>query len=46
MRELVRALSAERGVPVEAFVFADDDTTEGGVDPGDLTIASPEPSGN
>ncbi|MEU1117060.1 MULTISPECIES: hypothetical protein [unclassified Streptomyces] len=41
-QELVRALSAERGVPIEAFVFANDDTKEGGVDPGDFAIGSPE----
>ncbi|MFJ4714530.1 SIS domain-containing protein [Streptomyces sp. NPDC088785] len=42
VQELVQALSAERDVPVEAFVFANDDTKEGGVDPGDFAIASPE----
>ncbi|MGY0020453.1 SIS domain-containing protein [Streptomyces sp. cg35] len=45
VQELVQALSAERDVPVEAFVFANDDTKEGGVDPGDFAIASPQFSG-
>ncbi|NEB76904.1 sugar isomerase, partial [Streptomyces sp. SID14478] len=41
-QELVRVLSAERDVPIESFVFANDDTKEGGVDPGDFAIGSPE----
>lgn len=41
-QELVRALSVERDVPIESFVFANDDTKEGGVDPGDFAIGSPE----
>ncbi|MFI7337635.1 SIS domain-containing protein [Streptomyces sp. NPDC050085] len=42
VQELVRALSAARDVPIESFVFANDDTKEGGVDPGDFAINSPE----
>ncbi|MGH4030945.1 SIS domain-containing protein [Actinomycetota bacterium Odt1-20B] len=42
VQELVQALSAERDVPIESFVFANDDTKEGGVDPGDFAIGSPE----
>ncbi|MFJ3903881.1 SIS domain-containing protein [Streptomyces sp. NPDC090025] len=41
VQELVQALSLERGVPIESFVFANDDTKEGGVDPGDFAVASP-----
>ncbi|WP_327351111.1 SIS domain-containing protein [Streptomyces sp. NBC_01304] len=42
VQELVQALSAERDVPIESFVFANDDTKEGGVDPGDFAIGSPD----
>ncbi|MEV7417655.1 hypothetical protein [Streptomyces sp. NPDC089919] len=41
LQELVAQLSDERGVPIESFVFANDDTKEGGVDPADFAIASP-----
>lgn len=41
MQELVAALSDERDIPIESFVFANDDTKEGGVDPADFVIASP-----
>ncbi|MER5886627.1 SIS domain-containing protein [Streptomyces sp. NPDC001941] len=41
VQELVAALSDERGIPIESFVFANDDTKEGGVDPADFLIASP-----
>ncbi|GAA0607620.1 sugar isomerase [Kribbella sandramycini] len=40
-QELVAALADERGVPAEAFVFANDDTKRGGVDPADFSLASP-----
>ncbi|GAA4086713.1 SIS domain-containing protein [Nonomuraea soli] len=42
IQELVAALADERGIPIESFVFANDDTKEGGVDPADFAIASPE----
>ncbi|MET9699375.1 SIS domain-containing protein [Streptomyces sp. NPDC006529] len=32
VQELVAQLSAERGLPIESFVFANDDTKEGGLD--------------
>ena len=41
LQELVSALSEERGVPIESFVFANDDTKLGGVDPADFAIAAP-----
>ncbi|MEU9191938.1 SIS domain-containing protein [Streptomyces hundungensis] len=41
VQELVAALSEERGVPIESFVFANDDTKEGGVDAADFELASP-----
>ncbi|MET9364360.1 SIS domain-containing protein [Streptomyces sp. NPDC006632] len=41
VQELVAALSDERGVPIESFVFANDDTKEGGVDAADFELASP-----
>ncbi|QMU71354.1 SIS domain-containing protein [Streptacidiphilus sp. P02-A3a] len=37
VQELVVALSEERGVPIETFVFANADTKEGGVDQADFT---------
>ncbi|MGW2813407.1 SIS domain-containing protein [Streptomyces sp. NPDC001415] len=40
-QELVAALSDERDVPIESFVFANDDTKEGGVDAADFELASP-----
>ncbi|MFI8105783.1 SIS domain-containing protein [Streptomyces sp. NPDC086023] len=45
LQELVAQLSEERGVPVDSFVFANDDTKEGGVDPGDFEVASPVTAG-
>jgi fructoselysine-6-P-deglycase FrlB-like protein len=39
VQELVAALSEERGVPIETFVFANNDTKEGGVDRSDFTAA-------
>ncbi|MEU9098508.1 SIS domain-containing protein [Streptomyces sp. NPDC048361] len=41
VQELVAALSEEREVPIESFVFANDDTKEGGVDAADFELASP-----
>ncbi|MEV0096771.1 SIS domain-containing protein [Streptomyces sp. NPDC050738] len=41
LQELVAALSTERDIPIESFVFANDDTKEGGVNPEDFAIASP-----
>ncbi|MFE3185225.1 SIS domain-containing protein [Streptomyces violascens] len=41
VQELVAALSDERDVPIESFVFANDDTKEGGVDAADFELASP-----
>ncbi|MEU4408511.1 SIS domain-containing protein [Streptosporangium sp. NPDC023963] len=41
VQELVATLADERGVAIESFVFANDDTKEGGVDPADFAIASP-----
>ncbi|MEY9962611.1 fructoselysine-6-P-deglycase FrlB-like protein [Streptacidiphilus sp. MAP12-16] len=40
VQELVAALSEERGVPIESFVFANSDTKEGGVDLADFTAAA------
>ena len=39
VQELAVALSEERGVPIETFVFANSDTKEGGVDPSNFTAA-------
>ncbi|GAA1361444.1 SIS domain-containing protein [Streptomyces beijiangensis] len=41
LQELSAALSTERNIPIESFVFANDDTKEGGVNPADFAIASP-----
>lgn len=41
LQVLAGELAAAAGVDVEAFVFANDDTKAGGVDPGDFAIASP-----
>ncbi|MCT9090179.1 SIS domain-containing protein [Streptomyces sp. ASQP_92] len=41
VQELAAALSEEREVPIESFVFANDDTKEGGVDAADFELASP-----
>ncbi len=43
IQELVVALSEERGVPIESFVFANSDTKEGGVDLADFLLPSPVP---
>lgn len=40
-QELSAALADERGIAIESFVFANDDTKEGGVNPEDFAIASP-----
>ncbi|MGG8405445.1 SIS domain-containing protein [Streptomyces sp. 12297] len=40
LQELAAQLSAERGVPVESFVFINDDTKERGADSADLLVAS------
>ncbi|MGP3689867.1 SIS domain-containing protein [Streptomyces sp. IBSNAI002] len=45
LQELVAQLSAERGVPIESFVFANDDTKEGGLDMSDFEVAACTPSG-
>ncbi|MFC8125706.1 SIS domain-containing protein [Streptomyces sp. NPDC057302] len=45
MQQLVASLSAERDIPIESFVFANDDTKEGGVDPADFLISSPVAAG-
>ncbi|MFC8829534.1 SIS domain-containing protein [Streptomyces sp. NPDC057137] len=45
LQELSAALSDERGVPIESFVFANDDTKHGGLDPADFENASPLPNG-
>ncbi|WP_448061763.1 hypothetical protein [Cellulomonas hominis] len=39
MQVLAAALAAERGLEIESFVFANDDTTQGGVDAADFLIA-------
>lgn len=44
MQELVAALSDERNISIESFVFANDDTKQGGVDPADFAIAPPAPT--
>ncbi|MDA5285971.1 hypothetical protein ACWGHM_03330 [Streptomyces sp. NPDC054904] len=38
---------AQRGadVPIESFVFADDDTKEGGLDMSDFEVAAHSPAG-
>ncbi|MFD4241718.1 hypothetical protein ACFWP3_09000 [Streptomyces sp. NPDC058525] len=45
LQELVARLSAEGGVPIESFVFANDDTKEGGLDMSDFEVAASTPSG-
>ncbi|MER5728232.1 SIS domain-containing protein [Streptomyces sp. NPDC002138] len=45
LQELVAQLSAERGVPIESFVFANDDTKEGGLDMADFEVAAFSPEG-
>jgi fructoselysine-6-P-deglycase FrlB-like protein len=42
VQELVAALAAEREIPIESFVFANDDTKQGGVDSADFAIPSPQ----
>ncbi|MFI6321029.1 SIS domain-containing protein [Nonomuraea sp. NPDC050556] len=39
-QELAGSLADERGIAIESFVFANDDTKEGGVDPADFAISS------
>lgn len=39
-QELAATLADERGIAIESFVFANDDTKEGGVDPADFAISS------
>ncbi|MFC8449005.1 SIS domain-containing protein [Kitasatospora sp. NPDC057223] len=46
IQELAAALAQQRGVPIESFVFANDDTKQGGVDPGDFAISSPTLTGD
>ncbi|MFD6875591.1 MULTISPECIES: SIS domain-containing protein [unclassified Streptomyces] len=45
LQELVAQLSAERDVPIESFVFANDDTKEGGLDMSDFEVAAYSPAG-
>lgn len=45
LQELVAQLSDERGVPIESFVFANDDTKEGGLDMSDFEVAAHSPTG-
>lgn len=40
LQELVAQLSAERNVPIESFVFANDDTKQGGLDMSDFEVAA------
>ncbi|MCY0938652.1 SIS domain-containing protein [Streptomyces sp. H34-S4] len=40
LQELVAQLSAERDVPIESFVFANDDTKQGGLDMADFEVAA------
>ncbi|WP_327302667.1 hypothetical protein OG730_03080 [Streptomyces sp. NBC_01298] len=40
LQELVAQLSAERDVPIESFVFANDDTKQGGLDMSDFEVAA------
>ncbi|MHA6758453.1 SIS domain-containing protein [Streptacidiphilus sp. PAMC 29251] len=40
LQELAAALSVERRVPIESFVFANHDTKEGGVDTKDFSVVS------
>ncbi|MFJ9338893.1 SIS domain-containing protein [Streptomyces sp. NPDC101733] len=44
LQELVAQLSAERNVPIESFVFANDDTKEGGLDMSDFEVAAYSPA--
>ncbi|MFI5979655.1 SIS domain-containing protein [Streptomyces sp. NPDC051555] len=44
LQELVAQLSDERGVPIESFVFANDDTKEGGLDMSDFEVAAHTPA--
>ncbi|MEV6580760.1 hypothetical protein AB0M92_21630 [Streptomyces sp. NPDC051582] len=44
LQELVAQLSAERGVPIESFVFANDDTKQGGLDMADFQVAAYAPA--
>ncbi|MGW7317593.1 hypothetical protein [Streptomyces sp. NPDC054865] len=45
LQELVAQLSAERDVPIESIVFANDDTKEGGLDMSDFEVAAYSPAG-
>ncbi|MEU8764428.1 SIS domain-containing protein [Streptomyces sp. NPDC048659] len=40
LQELVAVLADERGVPIESFVFANDDTKQGGLDMADFEVAA------
>ncbi|MFJ6698802.1 SIS domain-containing protein [Streptomyces sp. NPDC091272] len=40
VQELVQALSIERDVPIESFVFANHDTKQGGLNPEDFAVAA------
>ncbi|MFF4099416.1 SIS domain-containing protein [Streptomyces sp. NPDC001903] len=44
LQELVAQLSAERGVPIESFVFANDDTKQGGLGRAGFQVAAYAPA--
>ncbi|MFE5541601.1 SIS domain-containing protein [Streptomyces sp. NPDC056492] len=46
LQELVAQLSAERGVPIESFVFAQADTKQGGLDAAGVQVAAYAPAGD
>lgn len=46
LQELVAQLSAERGVPIESFVFANEDTKQGGLDLSDFQVVAYAPAGD
>ncbi|MFI8263154.1 MULTISPECIES: SIS domain-containing protein [unclassified Streptomyces] len=46
VQELAAQLSAERGVPIESFVFANDDTKQGGPDRSGFQVAAHAPAGD
>ncbi|MFD7836427.1 SIS domain-containing protein [Streptomyces sp. NPDC059761] len=46
LQELVAQLSAARGVPIESFVFANEDTKQGGLDLSDFQVVAYAPAGD
>ncbi|MFI6146853.1 SIS domain-containing protein [Streptomyces sp. NPDC051109] len=46
LQELAAQLSAERGVPIESFVFAHDDTKQGGLRKAGFQVAAYAPAGD